>query len=358
MDAATAQQLAAAIQALAAAAAAPSPPPAPPAPAAPTADPLTSPYEGGPLDLAYRYGSSLFLDGAQAPGSKFTGMVNALQLFLANLNTRAKTCRWDHPTNGIITVVVAGTEYNLLNDYSKITDAQVEAAQAAHNAVDASPQAKQNSQMMHKCLMASITKEAKLAPASRDQEFQEDGPSLFYHAVSQLFTATFSNAQATQDNLADFHPKRFWYDVIQVNNYISSAVMTLKAASSAGGTIMDQEILYFQLKVYKKIKAPAEWMTHILFLESTVASTPGYTPESLFNETQAKNKTLLNQGLWKPSDKSPEEQTLAMVAQQQQAKKSPNNPTKSKPSSGQSSKTMEKDMKSLRLPTHQANWVT
>ena len=163
--------------------------------------------------------------------------------------------------------------------------------------------------------------------------------------VSQLFTATFSNAQATRDNLADFHPKRFRYDVIQVNNYISSAVMTLKAASSAGGTITDQEILYFQFKIYKKIKAPAEWTTHILFLESTVASTPGYTPETLFNETQAKYTTLLNQGLWKPSDKTPEEQTLAMVAQQQQAKKSPNNATKTKPSTGQSSKATEKEKK-------------
>ena len=55
MDAATAQQLASAIQALAAAAGALPPPPAPPAPAAPAADPLTSPYEGGPLDLASRH---------------------------------------------------------------------------------------------------------------------------------------------------------------------------------------------------------------------------------------------------------------------------------------------------------------
>ena len=345
MDAATAQQLAAAIQALAAAAAALPPPPALPAPAAPAADPLTSPYEGDPLDLASRHGSCLFRDGAQALASKFTGKVNALQLFLADLKTRAKTCCWDHPTHGILTVTVAGTEYNLLDDSGKITDAQVEAARAARIVATASPRAKQNAQMMYECLMVSITEEAKSALASRDQDFNEDGPSLFFHVVSQLFTATFSNAQATRDNLSDFHPKRFRYDVIQVNSYISSAVMTLKAAASAGGTITDQEIFYFQFKVYKKIKAPAEWTTHILFLESTVASTPGYTPETLFNETQAKYTTLLNQGLWKPSNKTPEEQTLAMVAQQQQTKKSPNNSTKSKPSSGQGSKTTEKDKK-------------
>ena len=126
-------------------------------------------------------------------------------------------------------------------------------------------------------------------------------------------------------------------------------MMTLKAALSAGGTITDQEILYFQFNVYKKIKTPAEWTTHILFLESTVTSTPGYTPETLFNETQDKYTTLLNQGLWKPSDKTPEEQTLAMVAQQQQVKKGSNNPTKSKPNSGQSAKPTEKDKKNPPL---------
>ena len=283
MDAAAAQQLATAIQALAVEVAALRPHTAPPAPTVPAADPLTSPYYGGPLDLTSRHGSSLFCDGARALTSKFTGNVNALQLFLADL----KPCRWDHQTHGILMVAVDGTNYNLLEDYGKITDPQVEAARTAHSAADASPRAKQNSQMMYKCLMASITEEAKLAFASRDQNFHEDGLSLFYHVVSQLFMATFSNAQATHDNLSDFHPKWFKYNIIQVNNYISSTVMTLKAVSSSGGTITDQEILYFQFKVYKKIKAPAQWTTHILFLESMVASTPGYTPETLFNKTQA-----------------------------------------------------------------------
>ena len=36
-------------------------------------------------------------------------------------------------------VAVDGTDYNLLDNYSKITDLQVEAAQTAHNAADASP---------------------------------------------------------------------------------------------------------------------------------------------------------------------------------------------------------------------------
>ena len=158
MDAATAQQLAMAIQALAAAAAVLPLSPTPPARAAPAADPLTSPYEGGPLDFAFRHRSSLFRDGALALASKFTGKVNALQLFLPNLKTRAKTSRWDNPTHGILTVAVDGTNYNLLEDYGKISDLQVDAARMARNAADASPRAKQNSQMMYECIMASITK--------------------------------------------------------------------------------------------------------------------------------------------------------------------------------------------------------
>ena len=91
-------------------------------------------------------------------------------------------------------VAVDGTDYNLLDDYGKITNLQVEAARAACTAVDASPRAKQNSQMMYECLIASITKEAKSTLASRDQDFHEDGLSLFFHVVSQLFTTTFLNA--------------------------------------------------------------------------------------------------------------------------------------------------------------------
>ena len=109
--------------------------------------------------------------------------------------------------------------------------------------------------------------------------------------------------------------------ILQVNNYIQAAVKTLHAASSTGGTIMEQEILYFQFKIYKKVKDPAEWTSRILFLEATVASNPTYKSDTLFNETQSKFTNLLNQGLWHPSDKTPEEQTLAMVAQQHQQTK-------------------------------------
>ena len=57
-----------------------------------------------------------------------------------------------------------------------------------------------------------------------------------------------------------------------------------------------------------------EWATHILFLEPKVASTAEYTLDTLFNESQSKYTTLLNQGLWHPSIKTLEEKNLAMVS--------------------------------------------
>ena len=84
---------------------------------------------------------------------------------------------------------------------------------------------------------------------------------------------------------------------------MSSSVKNLKATSSAGGTILDQQMLYFQFKIYKKIKASVKWTSHLLFMESAVTSTLGYTPDTLFHETQSKYTTLLTEGLWQPSNK-------------------------------------------------------
>ena len=120
--------------------------------------------------------------------------------------------------------------------------------------MDASPRAKQNSQMMYECLMASITKEAKSALVSRDQDFHEDGLSLFFHVVSQLFTTTFSNTQATHDNLSDFHPKRFRYNVIQVNNYISSAMMPSWQPCPPEGGSLTKKIFIFNSRSTRKSK--------------------------------------------------------------------------------------------------------
>ena len=102
---------------------------------------------------------------------------------------------------------MAGTAYNLLDDYSKLSEAQVEAAHILWIIPASSTTARQNAQMMYECLMASITDEAKSSLASHEVDFSEDGPKLFFHMVNHLFTVTFSNMQATWDYLSDFTQK-------------------------------------------------------------------------------------------------------------------------------------------------------
>ena len=113
MNDATAQQLAAAIQALAAAAAA-----APPPPVAPAAPNFISPYEGDALDLSSRTGTSIFQKGSEP---RFTGKVEDLHLFLTDLKDHAETCRWNSPPHGILSLTLGApaVTYNLLEDYGK-----------------------------------------------------------------------------------------------------------------------------------------------------------------------------------------------------------------------------------------------
>ena len=80
MDNNVVQLLAQAIQALAAAAAAP-----PAALAAPPPPPHVPPYKGDALDLSSHTGTGLFCDGCVALSSRFTGKVEDLHLFLADL---------------------------------------------------------------------------------------------------------------------------------------------------------------------------------------------------------------------------------------------------------------------------------
>ena len=94
MDDATAKQLAAAIQALAATSAAPlATCPLPPTMAPPPTH--VSPYEGDALDLSSQTGTSLFQNGCTALASKFTGKVEDLLLFLADIHNHVQTCHWN-----------------------------------------------------------------------------------------------------------------------------------------------------------------------------------------------------------------------------------------------------------------------
>ncbi|KAL7561437.1 hypothetical protein ACA910_009293 [Epithemia clementina (nom. ined.)] len=183
---------------------------------------------------------------------------------------------------------------------------------------------------MYQCLTKSVSGDAKSKLATETFNFHEDGPTLLFHLITNLLTSTFSSAQATREQLSAFHPKRVKYDIPQVNAYIRSAVKTLRSAGTSTTTITDAEILYYQFKIYKRIKAPAEWTSKLLFLENVAASTPNYSPDTLFNKVQSHHQTLVDSNLWRPSDRSPEEQAIAMAANKKEEQKGKNNQTRAK----------------------------
>jgi hypothetical protein len=170
--------------------------------------------------------------------------------------------------------------------------------------------------MMYECIMSSLTDEARANLMSKENtNFHEDGPTLLHILTSDIFRATFSSAQSTRDQLSLLQPSRYKYDVKAINNVIRAAVKTLRAGV---GTINNPEIFYYQFKIYKRIKAPLEWTSKILMLENTVSMDPTYTPETLYADVEAHYDKLLADHLWKPSERSPEEQIVAMTALKKQ----------------------------------------
>ena len=94
-----------------------------------------------------------------------------------------------------------------------------------------------------------------------------------------------------------------------------------------------------------------EWTSHMLFLEATIASNHIYESDTLFNETQSEFTNLLNQRLWHPSDNTPEEHTLVMVAKHQQQDKKSTTSNKGKASSKSGTKRPDRDNKAPAFVT-------
>ena len=331
MDAVQAQALTDAINALvaaanaqAAAANAAAAAAAPPGggPAALTA---ISPFEGGAIDVNSRHGLGLYERGCAALPSKFSGKIEDIYPLELNMKIKASACYWSTGAHQVTIVPDSnGVNIDLIADYNLLTADEIEAARVARTAAG-DVRAKQNALMTYECLMASLSDEIKEKLANlEDVTFHDDGPTLYFYLMSSTFKATFSSAQATRKLLQSYHPKACKYDIKTVNNYIRGAIKTLCSASRGGRAratrISNEEIFYFQFNIYKKIRSPQEWTSKILHWENKISDddTNTITPDDLFNDLERLVTDLSTRGLWKPSDRSPEEQILAMAALKKQ----------------------------------------
>jgi hypothetical protein len=305
MDAQQFQQMLNAI----AAAFPPAPAAGPPPPPVPAPAGINTPYEGGTLDLTSRSGISLFQDGQKALASTFDGKLETLFQFQADITSKADLFMWNAGPHNIFDIPnAAGTNRNLMTEYGSITRAELETARAARDAA-AEARPRQNARMMYECLLASLVGNAKNRLIG-EEAMHSDGPILLHSILTATYTATFSSAQSTRENLSTFEPRRLKYNIPEVNSAIRLSIQKIRSA----GEVNNQEIFHYQFKIYKRIKSPTEWTSYLMHLENTIGTNPNYTPEQLYTDTENQHNKLVNQGLWKPADRSAEEQAIAMLA--------------------------------------------
>ena len=74
-------------------------------------------------------------------------------------------------------------------------------------------------------------------------------------------------------------------------------------------------MMFYTFKAYKSIKAPSEWTQHVLHLETKAGKQTSFKLENVMDSAQKKFSDLKAQNNWKPSDKSPDEHLVSLLAQ-------------------------------------------
>jgi len=123
----------------------------------------------------------------------FTGKVDDLFMFLADLKECATMCCWLQMPHSVLMVTKNNKDYNLLEDYGVLTEEDIETAYEAHQA-GTDVRAKQNALMMHNCIYASISEEAKSRYVSLKGQYQ-DRPMTCFIILQGTFVTMFTHLQ-------------------------------------------------------------------------------------------------------------------------------------------------------------------
>jgi len=226
----------------------------------------------------------------------FTSKVSELFMFLADLKECATMCPWLQAPHSILTIRKNNDDYNLLEDYGILTETDIKAAYTACQAA-MDIRAKQNALMMHNCIYASISEEAKSKYISLKGLYQ-DGPMTLYTILQGTYVATFSHSQSVRMTLQMLHPRKFNYEIVKVNEFVRLSSKAIRQGAPNGQAISDQELMFYLFNAYKRIKAPSAWTAKINFLESQAGHDQTYTPMALMDEVEKYYNDLKNTDEW------------------------------------------------------------
>jgi len=138
--------------------------------------PTVPPYKGVELPNN-KNGSTLFFEACKPLHTTFTGKVEDLPLFLADLKECAAMCCWNKGNHDILTINLNNKALKLLDNYGITMENVVEDA-ASNRQATGTVRAKQNALMMHNCIYTSISDKAKSKLVATMQA--QDGPTTFH----------------------------------------------------------------------------------------------------------------------------------------------------------------------------------
>ena len=268
----------------------------------------TSPYSGNALDLGSKIGSTLYFQASKPLGTLFTSKPETFFLFLQDLTERVEECQWNSSTHNILTISKGNpaVTYDIIGDYGRLTLQDVNTAREAREA-GTDDRAKQNARQLYICLYASCDELTKSRMLSND--LKRDGPTLLIHMLKSTFTANFQHAQATRLELQKMHPKTFGYDLPKIHASLKLKFEMIRAGSTKQDPLnFESEFYHYVFAVYALIKSPQEFV-HFIYtirMESDRSATPMPLSEVMLR-TEIKQKELEHRLAWKPDDQNPED---------------------------------------------------
>jgi hypothetical protein len=268
-----------------------------------------SPYEGGALDFTSRHGANLYFEASKPLRTKYTGKPGEVRFFIADLKERASRCRW----NSILTFQKNGISLDLLNDYGQLSESDVNAARILRDSDVNDPtlvREKQNALMMYNCIYESLEETPKSKIIA--EQIPRDGPTLFFRLMQAAHTTTFSHQFTIRERLMKLSPKAFNYDIKSMNVHVQGELQVL---SASGHPLSDNEIIFLLFRAYSTIKTPHEWVSFVDNVKNRYELDGQLKPAKLMDDMESKFQSLKDDKRWKPSDKSLEEDFVAMISE-------------------------------------------
>ena len=227
------------------------------------------PYTGAALNLSSKIGSHLYLEAKKPLSCLFTGKPDTFLVFLQELKERIEECEWNSTAHGIFTINKNSVDYNILEDYGRLTFLDVELARAARE-LSEDDRAKQNAKVMYISLFATCDDDTKKSFSTLD--LHRDGPTILLRMLKSTFTANFQHAQYIRQALHKVRPKTFGYDIPKLNNDLKFKFEMVRAGSpKQDATNFDPEFSFYLYQAYESIKSPLAWIQFIINMKQETA---------------------------------------------------------------------------------------